>query len=100
MLGALDRYMPSEVEWTHPEGGLFLWAHFPDVIDIQALFDAAIRRNVAFVPGHAFYTIPNPPPTARLNFSCMNEDQIVEGIRRLSDATHQILREANPIAAL
>jgi hypothetical protein len=28
----------------------------------------------------------------------MNEDQIVEGIRRLSDATHQILRDASPVA--
>ncbi len=96
MLGALDRYMPPEVEWTHPQGGLFLWAHFPDRVDIQALFDEAVRRNVAFVPGFAFYTIPNPPPTARLNFSVMNEDQIVEGIKRLSEATHQVLRSAVP----
>jgi 2-aminoadipate transaminase len=83
MLGAMDRYMPPEVEWTHPEGGLFLWAHFPDSVDIQALFDEAVRRDVAFVPGYAFYTTPNPPPTARLNFSCMNEDQIM---RRISDS--------------
>lgn len=96
MLGALDRYMPPEVEWTYPQGGLFLWAHFPDRVDIQALFDEAVRRNVAFVPGFAFYTIPNPPPTARLNFSVMNEDQIVEGIKRLSEATHQVLRSAVP----
>jgi 2-aminoadipate transaminase len=99
MLGAMDRYMPPEVEWTHPEGGLFLWAHFPDSVDIQALFDEAVRRDVAFVPGYAFYTTPNPPPTARLNFSCMNEDQIIEGIRRLSDATKQVLHEASPVAA-
>ncbi|RPJ01298.1 MAG: PLP-dependent aminotransferase family protein [Chloroflexi bacterium] len=97
MLGALDRYMPPEVEWTHPQGGLFLWAHFPDRVNIQMLFDEAVRRDVAFVPGFAFYTIPNPPPTARLNFSNMNEDQIVEGIKRLSEATHQVLCSAVPM---
>jgi 2-aminoadipate transaminase len=97
MLGALDRYMPPEVEWTQPQGGLFLWAHFPQNVDIRVLFDEAMRRNVAFVPGHAFYTIPNPPPTARLNFSNMNENLIVEGIKRLSEAVRDSLHEASPI---
>lgn len=91
MLAALDRYMPPEVNWTHPDGGLFLWVSFPKGVDVRALFEESIRRNVAFVPGDSFYTIPNPPPTARLNFSCMNEDKIMEGIRRLSEATQQVV---------
>jgi 2-aminoadipate transaminase len=98
MLGALDRYMPPEVEWTQPQGGLFLWAHFPANVDIQKLFDEAVRHNVAFVPGSAFYTTPNPPPTARLNFSTTNEDLIVEGVKRLSDAVKHILHDASPVA--
>lgn len=91
MLGALDRYMPADVEWTHPDGGLFLWVDFPKGLNVRALFDEAVRRDVAFVPGDCFFTIPDPPPTARLNFSCMNEDRIAEGIRRLSEATKQVL---------
>lgn len=94
MLGALDRYAPADVEWTHPAGGLFLWMQFPKGFSEQALFEAAIAQNVAFVPGSAFFTMPDPPPTARLNFSCMNEDQIVEGIRRLSVATQNLLSSA------
>jgi 2-aminoadipate transaminase len=92
MLGALDRYMPAQVEWTRPDGGLFLWVHFPKGVNVRTLFDEAVRRDVAFVPGDSFFTMPEPPPTARLNFSCMNEDKIVEGIRRLSEATQQVLR--------
>ncbi len=90
MLSALDRYMPPEVQWTQPQGGLFLWLHLPKNITDRALFEAAIKRNVAFVPGKSFFTTPNPPPTARLNFSCMNEDRIVEGIKRLSEAILEI----------
>lgn len=89
MLAALDRYMPPDVTWTQPQGGLFLWVHLPAGTDVRALFEEAVRRDVAFVPGDAFFTIPDPPPTARLNFSCMPEDQIVEGIRRLGDAIRQ-----------
>jgi len=91
MLDALAEFMPPEVTWTHPQGGLFLWVHFPAAIDVRALFDEALRRNVAFVPGEAFYTVPNPPPTARLNFSCMNEERIGEGIRRLGEAVKERL---------
>lgn len=91
MLGALDRFMPPEIRWTHPEGGLFLWMHLPESITARQLFEAAIKRNVAFVMGDAFFTVPNPPPTARVNFSMMDEDRIVEGIKRLSEAIKEVL---------
>jgi 2-aminoadipate transaminase len=85
MLAALDQFMPSEVEWTHPDGGLFLWVKFPQGTNVRALFEAAVQRNVAFVPGDTFFVRPDAPPTARLNFSCMDEDRIREGIRRLAE---------------
>jgi 2-aminoadipate transaminase len=97
MLAALDRYMPPEVSWTHPSGGLFLWVHFPKDVNVRTLFEEAVRRDVAFVPGDCFFPIPNPPPTARLNFSCMDEDRIFEGIRRLSEAIGVIQPSAGPV---
>jgi 2-aminoadipate transaminase len=90
MLAALDRYAPPELEWTHPKGGMFLWVHLPKGLSEMELFEAAVERNVAFVPGGNFFTQPDPPPTVRLNFSCMNEDIIVEGIKRLSDAIKEV----------
>ena len=98
MLGALDRYMPAQVEWTHPDGGLFLWVQLPDGMPVRTLFDAAVRRNVAFVPGDAFFTGPNPPPTARLNFSTVGEDLIIEGIRRLSEAIEEVQASSVPVS--
>jgi 2-aminoadipate transaminase len=100
MLGALDRFMPERVKWTQPQGGLFLWVHFPPQIVIGDLFDAAIKRNVAFVPGDAFYTVPNPPPKARINFSCMDEERIVEGVKRLGEAVEELLRAAKKQVAV
>ncbi len=99
MLDAMAEFMPEDVRWTHPQGGLFLWMSMPDEVDMHTLFEAAIERKVAFVPGSAFYTVKNPPPTGRLNFSNMNEDLIVEGIRRLSDSIKEIQRAAKPIIA-
>jgi 2-aminoadipate transaminase len=88
MLQALKQYFPPEVTWTHPKGGLFLWATMPAGTDCQALFRAALAENVAFVPGDSFYP-DNGQEVGRhmrLNFSHSQPEQIREGIRRLSVA--------------
>lgn len=84
MLEALERYFPEGCSWTHPAGGLFLWARVPEWIDTAELLQEAIAYKVAYVPGFAFYTDPaRGRNTMRLNFSNAQPDQIEEGIRRL-----------------
>ena len=95
MLDALARYFPPEVQWTRPQGGLFLWVTLPEGADAQKLFEAAVQENVAFVPGDCFYA-PNGyrdlgRRQMRLNFSAAPPDQIQEGIRRLSVVVKQQL---------
>ncbi|HKW25741.1 MAG TPA: PLP-dependent aminotransferase family protein [Terriglobales bacterium] len=84
MLAALTEYFPPEVTWTHPQGGLFLWVTLPEGLDMEHLFQAALRENVAFVPGDCFYPGGDEGRRhMRLNFSHSNPQQIREGIRRL-----------------
>lgn len=91
MLSALDDYFPPEVKWTHPQGGLFLWATLPKGIDCVRLFDEAVRQNVAFVPGHPFFAEGDVGSHMRLNFSNATPEMIREGIRRLSIAVaHEV----------
>ena len=101
MLEALTQYFPPEVTWTRPKGGLFLWVTLPEGADAQKLFEAAVRENVAFVPGDCFYA-PNGHPEEgrrhmRLNFSAPSPDQIREGIQRLSVAVKQQLETLHPL---
>jgi len=90
MLEALEQYFPPEVTWTRPQGGLFLWVTLPEGMDSHQLFEAAIKENVAFVPGDSFYAANGYAEEGRrhlrLNFSNAQPDQIREGIRRLSVA--------------
>ena len=37
MLDALAEHLPPEAAWTHPAGGLFIWATLPDYIDTTDL---------------------------------------------------------------
>jgi len=87
MLRVLDEQMPSDVEWTRPEGGLFLWVILPEGMDSLVMFEKyAIQRDVAYVIGQAFHFDGSGVNTLRLNFSFPTVDQIDEGIVRLVGA--------------
>lgn len=85
MLKALKSHMPDGVQWTVPEGGMFIWVTFDTGVNIDRLFDRAIENKVAFIPGSKFY----PEGTVktnemRLNFSYTTEALINEGVQRLA----------------
>ena len=91
MLKALERHMPPGVEWTKPEGGMFVWVTLPGHLDGAKLLERAIREvRVAFVPGAAFYADRSQHNHIRLSFSLPNPAAIEEGIGRLGI----LLREA------
>jgi 2-aminoadipate transaminase len=83
MLDALERHFPPQATWTHPEGGLFVWATLPEYIDTTDLLAKALREDVAFVPGAAAYVDGGGGSSMRLNFSGSNADEIREGIERI-----------------
>lgn len=94
MLAALERYFPEGCSWTHPEGGLFLWARVPEWIDTAELLPEAAQIKVAYVPGFAFYPdATHGRNTMRLNFSNAQPAQIEEGIRRLGNLLKQKIAE-------
>ena len=84
MINALRCYMPEGVEWTEPEGGLFLWVKLPKRMDTNTLFPKAIENKVAYVIGSAFHCNGKGQNTMRLNFSYPSEAQIEEGAKRLA----------------
>jgi 2-aminoadipate transaminase len=87
MLQALENYVPKDsgIDWTHPEGGLFLWVTLPEHMDAEELFPKAVEKKVAYVMGSAFHFDGSGKNAMRLNFSYPSEEQIDEGIKRLVD---------------
>lgn len=83
MLAALERYAPPGIAWKRPEGGMFIWLELPEHIDTTALLERALRQDVAFVPGSAFYPDGAGRNTMRLSFSLCDEAQIEVGIFKL-----------------
>jgi 2-aminoadipate transaminase len=89
MLDAMAEQLPREAQWTHPQGGLFIWATLPDYIDTTDLLARALRDHVAFVPGRAAFVDGRGGSAMRLNFSGVDEDSIREGIRRIGEVVRE-----------
>jgi len=83
MLHALEHYFPAGVQWTRPEGGMFIWVTLPEHIDASKLVDEAIAQHVAFVPGAPFYANNPARNTLRLSFVTVPQDRIRTGVEIL-----------------
>jgi 2-aminoadipate transaminase len=90
MDATLRAEMPAGYEWTHPEGGMFLWVTGPAQLDGMALLEQAIKRQVAFVPGRDFFPAEGGANYLRLNFSNSAPAQIREGIHRLAKLCREL----------
>lgn len=91
MVDSIKEHFPGGVEFTEPEGGMFLWVKLPEHINSLELFEKAIKENVAFVPGTPFYPSNPDKFTMRLNFSCVDETAIREGIKRLAGVIKSVI---------
>jgi 2-aminoadipate transaminase len=83
MLEVMAETFPSEVHWTKPLGGMFLWGVLPEWMDAAEVLKLAIERKVAFVPGASFHPNGGGQNTMRINYSYSKPELIREGITRL-----------------
>ncbi|MBC2576675.1 PLP-dependent aminotransferase family protein [Peptostreptococcus canis] len=94
MLDAMDKYFPEGVTFTRTDGGLFTWVTLPEGIDAaQLMKDVVLPNNVAYVPGEPFYPNGGNANHFRMNYSCMPEDKIVEGVKRLGKALTEAIEK-------
>ncbi len=86
LLGGLEGALPAGSTFNRPAGGMFVWARLPAGWDASTLLVAALRHDVAFVPGAPFFAVEPDPRTLRLSFTTHRPAQIVEGLARLQAA--------------
>jgi 2-aminoadipate transaminase len=91
---ALRERMDPRWEWTHPEGGMFLWVKGPASVDTAAVLERSLREKVAFVPGADFFPERDGRNFMRLNFSNANIGTIREGIARLAKICAEVTGES------
>lgn len=91
MISAIEQYFPEGYTCNKPLGGMFAWVTLPEGIDTETMFLDAIKHKVAYVHGKAFHVDGGGERSMRLNFSYSTNEQIGEGIKRLSKVIEERL---------
>lgn len=91
MINTMRECFPPEAKFTDPDGGLFTWVELPEYVNTRELAVKALEKKVAFVPGSGFFPNGGNNSCMRLNYSCMPDDRIVEGIHRLAEVIKEAL---------
>ena len=96
MFNVLDSVFPDSVQYTRAEGGLFTWLTFPEGFDTARfmLEEALPKAQVVYVPGAPFFATAPKINHARLNFSALPEDAILNGMTRLGELVAHALPHA------
>jgi len=92
-LKTLDEVMPPEVRFTRPHGGLFTWLTFPETFDTANFMRQTLlpHAKVAYVPGTTFFPSQQEPNHARLSFSGIPDERLVDGLHRMADLVRREL---------
>jgi 2-aminoadipate transaminase len=91
MLNAMQYHFPSTMNWSRPEGGMFLWAQGPSDMDMVEIYRYSVKKNVAFVPGTYFYAHQGQGrETMRLNFTMCDESELAEAVRILAGVIDRV----------
>ncbi|MDR3599525.1 MAG: PLP-dependent aminotransferase family protein [Desulfosporosinus sp.] len=85
MLAELKANFSTQVIWTEPTGGMFIWLTLPDNYDTVKLLPRALAANVAYVPGAHFFARQESSSSMRLNFSNPTALQIKQGLKALAE---------------
>jgi 2-aminoadipate transaminase len=86
MLAALARYMPSQVSWTKPAGGFFVWLTLPPNILAAEVKEVASKRGVMVAAGEGYFVHPDDGRhNLRLTYSFASLSDIETAVRILAE---------------
>jgi len=93
---SLTRAALPGVTWDHPQGGFYFWCRLPAGVRPAALLARAAEAGVSYLPGRACFADEPPAEFIRLNFSYPDEEQIREGVARLTAAIRRETGHPHP----
>ena len=92
MVKAIKQFLPTNVQFDIPQGGLFIWVRLPDNLSSDALLPLACKKGVDFVPGSRFFPDGEQGRAwLRLNFVSQTPEDIEDGIERLGQAIKDLI---------
>jgi len=90
MIQALEIEFGSIAEFDIPKGGIFIWITFPNIINTNKLYKAALKKGIALNPGSEWVSNPSEGMNKiRLCFANPSDKIIKKGVNRLAKICFQ-----------
>jgi 2-aminoadipate transaminase len=91
MIACMDKYFPEGCSYTHPDGGMFMWATMPEGVAAVDVQNVAVKKGVLVCAGDPFYETERGVRSMRLNYTNSSDERIDRGIRILGDAIREVM---------
>ncbi|WP_420642639.1 PLP-dependent aminotransferase family protein [Candidatus Leptofilum sp.] len=83
LLNGLQRWMPTAVRWSEPQGGFSCWLSLPRCAPPGVLYHQALQNGFAFTPGEAYMLEESNQEYLRLCFGNLSTEGIEAGVKLL-----------------
>lgn len=90
-LQALDANFSDLADWNRPSGGFYIWLRLKQPMNLNQLFDEALKAKLLLNPGH-IYDFENNN-AIRLSYAYATEEELIEGIEKLRGIIVRLLSQ-------
>ncbi len=95
LVDSMKKYMPKEIKWYIPNGGLNFWLSLPDGYSSNELYKISLKKDVLFVPGSVFYVDQRDSSYLRISIASVYSENIENGIKKFSEIIKMFLKDNN-----
>ena len=94
LCAAMTQHLSDWFDWEVPVGGMFVWAVAKDaILNTDKLAEVALQSGVCVSPSSAFDPDGLYRSALRINFTLNSPDKLIEGTKRLANATQILLSQ-------
>ena len=90
ILAAARKYLPSNVTYGRPNGGVSLWLTLPVGISAELVCSRMQERNVILTAGSQYDVHGTEDRHIRLSFANLSDDKIEVGMKRIGDCLREL----------
>ena len=93
MVECVKKYIPFEIKYILPKGGLNFWFTLPDGYSANELYRNALEENISISPGSVFNIDKSDNEHFRLSVASLDPEKIENGMSKFSDVLVKFLKE-------
>ena len=93
MIECVKNYIPSDIKYILPKGGLNFWFTLPDGYSANELYRSCLEEHISVSPGSVFNIDKSDNEHFRLSVASLDLDEIENGMSKLSEVLYKFLKE-------